>query len=366
MSKKGRTRRNPNDRNHQALFTYTRSLPSYEIADLIEGKAKKFKSNVSAKLFDQDHQHIKEALANIIGSSPQREKSFATYYTTTLQPLLHQIIAEKQESEKGKFVALGLCACVIVVHVSRQDSHFSLRSFFSLSPAATMTLLSPPPFVARSQFSTPNNHRNGLVPGQFSAVGSSMNRYGAEHFPQPNFQPVPVIAWATGSTGFGGNWERTWGLATWTWIKCNEAWSALYWSAASEWSLRSPPRSRSAKGCIYRGRPFTQRSHKCVYAERRSGDVRNAYTDIEERAKNDIAEINIQIEELVRAHAIQETTVKKVEKCRLTVDSVFTKSIQGGNNVLTQIENHIKKPTAPATYWNTHQEAYSHCCLIIM
>ena len=346
MSKKRRTRRNPNDRNYQALFTYTRSLPSYEITDLIEGKAKKFKSNVcSAKLFDQDHQqHIKEALANIIGSSPQREKSFATYYTTTLQPLLHQIIAEKQESEKGKFVALGLCACVIVVHVSRQDSHFSLRSF-SLSPAATMTLLSPPPFVARSQFSTPNDHRNGL-PGQFSAVGSSMNRYGAEHFPQPNFQPVPVIgqqvqldlvaiengpeAWLR---GLGSNAMKLGQLCTDQQLQ-NDLFGRL----------QDPAQQRVA---------FIEVDHlrnEVTNVSMRSGDVRNAYTDIEERAKNDIAEINIQIEELVRARAIQETTVKKVEKCRLTVDSVFTKSIQGGNNVLTQIENHIKKPTAPATY----------------
>ena len=110
MSKKRPIRRDPNDHHHQVLYTYTRSLPSYEIADLIEGKAKKFKSNVSAKLFDQDHQPIKEALANIIGSSIQQKRSFATYYTNTLQPLLHQITAEKQESEKGKFVALGICA----------------------------------------------------------------------------------------------------------------------------------------------------------------------------------------------------------------------------------------------------------------
>mmetsp|Transcript_12993 Transcript_12993/g.19461 ORF Transcript_12993/g.19461 Transcript_12993/m.19461 type:complete len:278 (+) Transcript_12993:1-834(+) len=277
MSKKRRTRRNPNDRNHQALFTYTRSLPSYEIADLIEGKAKKFKSNVSAKLFDQDQQHIKEALANIIGSSPQREKSFATYYTTTLQPLLHQIIAEKQESEK---------------------------------------------------------------------VGSSMNRYGAEHFPQPNFQPVPVIgqqvqldlvaiengpeAWLR---GLGSNAMKLGQLCTDQQLQ-NDLFGRL----------QDPAQQRVA---------FIEVDHlrnEVTNVSMRSGDVRNAYTDIEERAKNDIAEINIQIEELVRARAIQETTVKKVEKCRLTVDSVFTKSIQGGNNVLTQIENHIKKPTAPATY----------------
>jgi len=277
MSKKRRTRRDPNDRNHQALFTYTRSLPSYEIADLIEGKAKKFKSNVSAKLFDQDQQHIKEALANIIGSSPQREKSFATYYTTTLQPLLHQIIAEKQESEK---------------------------------------------------------------------VGSSMNRYGAEHFPQPNFQPVPVIgqqvqldlvaiengpeAWLR---GLGSNAMKLGQLCTDQQLQ-NDLFGRL----------QDPAQQRVA---------FIEVDHlrnEVTNVSMRSGDVRNAYTDIEERAKNDIAEINIQIEELVRARAIQETTVKKVEKCRLTVDSVFTKSIQGGNNVLTQIENHIKKPTAPATY----------------
>ena len=143
-----------------------------------------------------------------------------------------------------------------------------------------------------------------------------MNRYGAEHFTQPNFQPVPVIgqqvqldmlaiengpeAWLR---GLGPNAMKLAQLCTDEQLQ-NDLFGRL----------QDPAQQRVA---------FIEVDHlrnEVTNVSMRSGDVRNAYTDIEERVKNDIAEINtqiaeinIQIEELVRARAIQETTLKKVE-----------------------------------------------------
>lgn len=175
-----------------------------------------------------------------------------------------------------------------------------------------------------------------------------MNRYDAERFvSQPNFQPVPVIgqqvqldmlaiengpeAWLR---GLGPNAVKLGQLCTDLLIQ-NDLFGRL--------QAQDSAQQRAAYLEVDRLR------NEVTNVSVRNGDVRNAYTDIEERAKNDISEINMQIEKLVRARSIQETTLQKLEKCRVIVDTVFTNSIVGGNNMLTSIENHIKGSTVPAT-----------------